>query len=77
MAYKSKRAYKLDRKKRAKYKPRKRFKKGLGGSDDWARKKYRGKSKRKIRTKKRKRRYDKRFKTWLDQWSKEMKNFKV
>jgi len=36
-----------DRKIKAKYRPRKRFKKGLGNKGDWSKKKYKGMSKKK------------------------------
>jgi len=39
--YKSRRSYLLDRKKHAKYRPKKHYKKGLGHRGDWSRKKYR------------------------------------
>lgn len=41
--YKSGRSYKLDHKRKAKYRPRKKYKKGLGSRGDWARKRYRKK----------------------------------
>ena len=44
MVRQTKRGRKLDRKVKAKYRPRKRFKKGLGGEGDW-RGKYRKKKK--------------------------------
>lgn len=42
----TRRGRRIDRKRHAKYRPRKRFKKGLGGHGDWKRKKYRRKKKR-------------------------------
>ncbi len=43
--YKSKRAYLLDRAKKAKYRPAKKYKKGRGHKGDWARKRYKKKKK--------------------------------
>lgn len=39
--YASKRAWQLDRKKKAKYRPAKHYREGIGNRGDWARKKVR------------------------------------